>query len=266
MSSLRRRSIPARGRWCALASLAIAFALGAGAPASASVQVAPWAGNIGFVSSESKAGGVTDLQTSSPTGPEPWSAAMLSQAHNDTTNASAFAYMTFATSFKDSIFAVSSSGFGSVDGPAASNTGGVFIYVLFVVDRTQNYITYPTFASGSFGSRITFAFIANLMSPSLEMLTLMPSQPISSGRLAPGFYAYFYTSHYKDEAINGNADGASSQIAFFDVPNPLITQHPQSQTVPVGGSASFSGRHERARHRERARPAQHRERFCPTQR
>lgn len=240
MSCLRRRSAPARGTRYATAALAITFALGWSAPAGARVVVAPWSGNFAVVSSQSRAGGVVDLQTQSASGPEAWSASPLSNAHNDTTDASAFAMMTLATSFKDSIFAVSSSGFGSVDGPATSNKGGALVYVEFLVERTQSYIAYPVFATGNFGSSATLAFIANMMSGDLAMLPLLPTQTTSSGRIAPGVYGYFFESYYREEIVTGSPNSASSQVAFFEVPDPLITQHPQNQAVPAGGTASFA--------------------------
>jgi hypothetical protein len=148
--------------------------------------------------------------------------------------------MTLATSFKDSIFAVSSSGFGSTDGVATSNSGGAFVFVQFQVERTQSYIAYPVWAPNNFASSVTLGFIANMLSQDLAMVPLLPAVTTTSGRLAPGFYSYFYENYYKDETGNGSPNSASSQVAFFDVTNPLITQHPQSQTVPSGGSASFS--------------------------
>jgi hypothetical protein len=147
--------------------------------------------------------------------------------------------MTLATSFKDSIFAVSSSGFANVDGPATSNRGGALVYAQFIVERTQSYINYPILVPGSLGSSSTLAFLANMENEALVVLPLVPGVT-SSGRLAPGTYSYYFENYYRDEATSGSPNSTSSQVAFFEVPNPLITQHPQSQTVPAGGSASFA--------------------------
>lgn len=238
MISLRRGST--RGSWCARAVLAIVFALGASAPAAARVAVAPWSGNIAFVSSKSTAGSVEDLQTASPPGPGPWSGMPTSSAHNDTTDASAFAMMTLATSFSESLFAVNSSGFAGTDGPATSNRGGALVYVQFVVERTQSYISYPIFSAGNFASNHTLAFLFNVQSEQLVVVPLLPGQTTTSGRIAPGAYGFYFESYYRDETGNGNPNSVSTQVAFFEVPNPLITQHPQNQTVPSGGSASFT--------------------------
>jgi hypothetical protein len=239
MGSLRRCTIPARGRPRALAALAIAFALGAGVPAAARVVVAPWGGNIAFVSSQSTAGGVVDLKTQSPPGPAAWSGTPISEAHNDTTDANAFAMMALATSFGDSIFAVSSNGFAVADGPATSNRGGALVYVQFVIERTQSYVSYPVFSAGNFGSSHTLAFLANMQSEQLAVVPLLPGET-TSGRLAPGSYSFYFESYYRDEPDNGSPDNASTQVGFYEVPDPLIAQHPQNQTVPPGGSASFA--------------------------
>lgn len=235
----RGRDLKSRARaWFAGGTLWIALSA-AGDPASARVVVAPWSGNIAVASSRSVAGGVVDLQSISPPGPLGFSGTALSSAENDTTNASAFATLNLATSFADSVFGVASSGFGAVDGPSTSNRGGALVFVQFVVERTQSYIAYPVFAPGNFGSNHTLAFLANALAGDLHVVTLLPGET-TSGRLAPGIYFYYYESYYRDETVNGSPNSASSQVAFFEVADPLVDQHPTNQTVPAGSSASFS--------------------------
>lgn len=208
-------------------------------PALARVLVAPWSGNFALASSRSVAGGVVDQQSVSPPGPAAYSGTALSSAENDTTNTSAFATLNLATSFADSIFAVISSGFGFVDGVGASNRGGALVFVQFVVERTQSYVGYPVFGPGNFGSSHTLAFIANSQAGDLALVTLLPGET-SSGRLAPGTYFYYYENYYRDETDNGSPNSASSQVAFFEIPDPFVDQHPTGQTVPAGANASFS--------------------------
>lgn len=239
MNLHRKPVIRARARVGAPAALALLLTLSATPPASALVSLAPWGGDIAYVSSKSVAGGVEDLQSMAPPGLAPWSGMPFSNAHNDTTDANAFAFMTLATSFKDSIFAVTSSGTASTDGPATSNRGGALVYVQFVVEHTQSFITYPNFTAGNLASSQSLAFIANLASADLAAVPILPV-PATSGRLAPGLYIFYFQNYYRDETATGNANSASAQVGFFDVPSPLVTQHPQNQTVAPGASVSFS--------------------------
>lgn len=207
-------------------------------PASARVTVAPWSGNIGFVSSKSTAGAVVDQQSVEVPGPAAWSHTLFTQAEDDSTESNAFATAVLASSFSDSVFAVNWSGFGFAEGPAATNGGGSLLYVHFAIERTQSYTNYPLFTAGTFASNRTSVFLLNLMSPDLHVLTLIPGET-STGRLPPGLYAYYFSSSYRDEPQNGVPDGVSSQIGFYEVAEPLVTQHPQSQTVAAGSTASF---------------------------
>ena len=94
MNRLRQHLIPACARIGApTAFVFTALALIANPPASANVLLAPWSGNIAYVSSKSTAGGVVDLQSMSPPSAAPWSGMPFSNAHNDTTGADAFAFM-----------------------------------------------------------------------------------------------------------------------------------------------------------------------------
>ncbi|HJQ65977.1 MAG TPA: FlgD immunoglobulin-like domain containing protein [Gemmatimonadales bacterium] len=229
----------ARHRIGRLAALVLGIALVASGPASAKVVLSPWSGNIAFVSSKSVAGGMEDLQTTGPSGPAPWSGMPISSVDNDTTGASAFAFFTLATSFNDSVFAASSGGTGSTDGAGAYNRGGTLVYVLFVIERTQSYINYPIFTPGNFGTAHTLAFLANMESKHLAVVPLVPGET-HTARLAPGVYCYYFENYYRDESFNGNSNSVSSQVSFQDVPDPLIDQHPQSQTVAPGATASFS--------------------------
>lgn len=224
--------------WVVCAAAATA-ALAASAPAHARVVVAPWGGNIAVASSRSVAGGVMDEQSISAPGPAAFSGTALSDAQNDTTDTSAFATLNLATSFSDSVFAVISSGFGAVNGPGAHNRGGALVFVQFVVERTQSYVTYPVFGPGNFGSSHTLAFLANSLAGDLAVVPLLPGET-STGRLAPGTYLYYYENYYREETENGSPNGASSQVGFYEVAAPLVQQHPSSQSVPAGATASFT--------------------------
>ncbi len=207
--------------------------------ASARVEVAPWSGNLAGVTTKSEAGSVVDQQSSAPPGPASWAGMPFSSADNDTTDSHAFANMYLSTSFGDSVFGIQSSGFGSADGPGAKNGGGALVFVWFYVPRTQNYIAYPVVGEGNFASRRMTAFLASGLAQDLQLLALLPG-PTQSGRLAPGLYFLYYENYYKDETENGSPNAASIQVAFYEVPDPLIGQHPQSQTVAPGATASFS--------------------------
>ena len=221
-----------------LTGLLLGLLLTAGSPASAKVLPSPWSGNIAFVSAKSKAGSIEDSGSQSPPGPAPWGGNLFTSASNDTTGASAFALTTLTTSISDSVFGVSSSGFGSAENGGV-NRAGALVYVVFVVERTQSYTAYPVVGEGSFGSRHMVAFLANLQSPHLALDPLLPGET-HNGRLAPGIYCLYYEAYYRDETATGAMNNAGIQVAFFDVPDPLIDQHPQSQTVAPGANASFA--------------------------
>lgn len=239
MKAGRRHGFSSRGAVGARVAVTLGLVLTTGGVASGRVVIAPWSANTALVSSKSVAGGVEDVAVKSVPGPSGWGDMVFSNADNDTTDASAWAVMSMGTSFADSLFAVTSSGSGSCSGAATSNSGGALVYVQFVVERPQTYITYPTLATGNFGSARTLAFLANLMSEDIAVVALLPGAT-SSGRLAPGSYAFYFTNYYRDEVEDGNTTSASIQVGFSEVPNPLVTQHPQNQSVAAGASTSFT--------------------------
>lgn len=209
------------------------------APARARVDVAPWSGNLAFVSTRSEANGVVDSASAAAPSAAPWGTNPFASADNDTTDSHAFSTMTINSSFADSLFAAHSSGFGAVEGPGANHRGGAAAFVWFAVTQTQTYVHYPVLGEGNVPSRSTLAFIANLLAPGAQMIVLSGTETIT-GRLAPGVYLYFYSNYYGTSTANGSPNAFSSQLRFYDVPDPLVNQHPQSQTVPAGSTASFS--------------------------
>lgn len=237
MSQSRADSPISRGLACLLAALALDLA--AVVPAAARITVAPWSGNFAFAGSRSRAGGMADSMTITAPSAAVFSGTALSSVENDTTGANAFATMNLATSFTDSTLAAISSGFGSAEGAGADNQGGALVFVQFVVERTQSWVGYPVYAEGNFGPRTMYAFIGNSLAQDIAMIPLLPGET-ATGRLAPGIYFYYYLNTYGPSAGAGSPNSASSQVAFLEVADPFVTQHPTNQTVPAGSTASFS--------------------------
>jgi len=221
--------------------LAVAAGLLLNHGAGAQVQIAP-GGGVVFVSSESKANGVDDLETQNGPAYGPYGTTITSHAHDNLTGADAGAYFNVSSSFDSLTFGVSSTGACSISGPAgAQNAGGAFGTVLFIVERTQEYNGQTYFDVGTVAGIHVLAFLANLSGQSLDFLNMITGGGITTfhGRIAPGSYIYFYRNNYDLNPANGYAATLTNSIGFQTVANPLITQHPHDQTVPAGSSASF---------------------------
>ncbi len=207
--------------------------------AEARIALAPWSGNLAFAGVRSTAGGVVSEQSGAPPGPGPWTRGLGANAYNDTTGHNASQFFQVGTSFNDSVFSVASGGSAFADGATASNRAGILVYVQFAVERTQTLESYPQFQAGTLGSSHTEVHLVNHMSKDLPVITLVPGD-LATMRLAPGIYAYFYESSFGDELESGTSDAVSSQVAFREVPEPLVASHPQSVTTDAGQAATFS--------------------------
>jgi hypothetical protein len=219
----------------------LALALMVPSPASADIVLAPWAGDIVLVGTQSNAGPVQDIQSQSGPGFE-WGTTLQSSAHDNISHADASALMTISNSFSTTSLGGSSVGQGTTGNSGGTNKGGVLMYVQFVVTQTQQYHSETTLIPGSWGSSSSLVFISNLMSDQLAVVSLIggPGSFIVDGRLPPGNYIYYYTNSYSTEGVDGTSNTLLSGVDFTDVPNPLIQQHPQSQTVNQGATTSFS--------------------------
>lgn len=218
----------------------LTLALLASRPASATIVLAPFGGDIAFVGTQSNAGPEQDVQSQSAPSLM-WGTTLTSAAHDNLSGADASAAMTLGISFSNTQIGAQSVGQGTTD-KGGTNKGGVFVFVQFEVQQTQQYHAETTLIPGSWGSSHALVFMSNLLSDQLVAVALIggPGTVAFDGRLSPGIYIYYYTNAYDTEGMSGNSHTVLSGVTFTDVPNPLIQQQPQSQTVNQGSSASFT--------------------------
>ncbi len=222
-----------------LAAALVALAAG---PASADVVLAPWGGNLVFFGTQAKAGPVEDVDTQSVPGAAQSTSTLASVAYDPASGAFGSSSMILQTSFSNSAFDAASSAVGSTYASGGTTRCGSLAFVWFVVERTQLLASTANLALGTFGSSRSLAFVANFMNKDLAMVNLVGGTGPTSvnTRLSPGTYAFYYQNDYRDESVDGTSNQLDAHVLFTDVVNPLIQQHPQSQSAPAGGSASFS--------------------------
>jgi len=240
MSAFSIRSTPSPGA-ALIGLLALIGWNVTGSVAMAQVQVAP-GGGIVFVASESRAGAVDDPETLSGPDYGVWGTTLLSSAHESFTGYDAGAYFTIASSIDVTGFSVSSTGSGSTSSQGGSTSGGAFAAVLFIVDQCQEYSGSTYLDLGGLGPIHIAAFIANVGLKDVALTNMIggTANYAFHGRISPGGYLYYYQNNYGPDGHSGYAATLVNGIHFEQVPSPLITQHPQDQTVSAGSPASFS--------------------------
>ncbi len=211
-------------------------------PVSADVVLAPWGGNIAFFGTQAKAGPVEDIDSQSVPGAAQWSSTLTSVAYDPASGAFGSSSMILQTSFSNSAFDCASSAVGTTNASGGTTRCGSLAFVYFAVERTQSLESIAQLALGTLGSSRSLAFVANFMNKDLAMVNLVTGEGTTnvSTRLSPGVYAFYYQNDYRDESADGTSNQLSAHVGFADVPNPLIQQHPQSQSAPAGGPAAFS--------------------------